>query len=243
MRRIFAGISSAVCVVAFVLSGCSNSSSSTEMERVDGVPVDAEQGPVPQNDDGSSGGDPQSPPTVATPPIDDMSTDSNDGPEGDSAIVLDARRYPLNAAIGDIWGVENQHYNVNFTLTDGKFTITPTTIDGVTYNLLTPAKASGIFHAEMYSPGDAFSFDTYSFSRAGVDRDALAGVAFFDNAYIGLDENNSGDVDDDEIQTVIGGLVAFTGAVPDIELTFNVLLSNGQSAQGHYTGLFDFTER
>lgn len=221
MIRTLVGFSSTACLFAVLLSGCSSSQTSSQADPVEGVPANAGQEPTLQNDD----------------------VLSNSGPEGDSSLSVGARQYPLNAAIGDIWGVANNHFNVNFTLTDGKFTITPTTIAAITHNLLTPVKASGIFRADMYSPGDAFAFQTYSYALPNASRSALAGVAFFNNAFVGVDTDNSGDIDEDERSVVVGGTVEFTGAVPDIELNFSVTLSDGQLAEGHYTGLFDFTER
>ena len=50
-------------------------------------------------------------------------------------------------------------------------------------------------------------------------------------------------MDDDETLSVVGGTVEFTGILPDIEVNFSVTLENGLLAEGHYTGLFDFTDR
>jgi len=243
MSRTFAGFSSIACTLTLVLSGCTDSQTLAEPDPTEGIPTGMVQGLMPPNDAGLSGGDEETPPPIVMPPFDDIPADRNYGPEGDSGIDVGAHRYPLNAALGDIWGVASNHFNVNFTLTDGKFTITPTTIDGVTHNLLTPVKASGVFHADMYSPGDAFSFETYSYALPAANRESLAGIAFFDNAYVGVDVDDSGEVDEDEKQIVIGGTVEFAGAVPDIELNFSVTLSDGQLAEGRYTGLFDFTKR
>jgi hypothetical protein len=157
--------------------------------------------------------------------------------------MVDERRFPLDSALGDIWGVSNDHYKVNFTLTNGKFVLVPTEIDGVTYKLLVPAAATAVVFAEMYSPGETFSFVTYSHSPFGDGGGVLAGNAFFDHAFVGYDEDNSGEVENDERQAVIGGTIDFTGILPDIELHFSVSLENGQTAEGHYTGLFDFTDR
>lgn len=239
MSLAFAVFSSVVCTSVALLTGCSSSQALPEVDRVEAIAEDAEQGFTLEGDEGNQ----QTPPPIVVPATDDNPADSNNGPEGDSSISLGTRQYPLSSALGDIWGVESNHFNVDFTLTDGKFTITPTIIEGATHNLLSPAKASGIFHAEMYSPGDAFSFETYSLVLPDANRDALAGVAFFDNAFVGVDSDNSGDVEEDEKLIVVGGTVAFIGAVPDIKLTFSVLLNDGQTAEGHYTGLFDFTER
>lgn len=245
MSRTFAGLGFLSLSMLASLAGCSNSPVGSLDTQLSAIPEDSEPGTtssISPLDDGSSGDGPsQSPGVISLNQI--PLVDGNEGPEGDSSFELGSLRYPLSAAIGDIWGVVGEHFNINFTLTDGNFTITETTIDGVTHNLLTPANASGIFHAEMYSPGDGFSFETYSHASVDADRNLLAGIAFFDRAFIGVDVNSSGKVEEAEIMPVVGGTIEFTGAVPDIELTFSVLLSDGQTVEGHYTGLFDFTQR
>ncbi|MFK7855981.1 MAG: hypothetical protein AB8B79_17825 [Granulosicoccus sp.] len=232
MSRSFAGFGFFSLSMLALLVGCSNSPADSQEATFTVVPEDSEL---------------VSPPPIS--PLDDGQlnqapfVDGNEGPERDSSFELGSVRYPLSAAIGDIWGVSGEHFNVNFTLTDGKFTIMETSIDGVIHNLLTPANASGIFHAEMYSPGEGFSFETYSYALDGADRNSLAGIAFFEQAFIGVDVNNSGEVEDAEVMPVVGGTIEFTGAIPDVELNFSVLLSDGQTVEGHYTGLFDFTQR
>ena len=165
------------------------------------------------------------------------------GPEGDSSVEVGERRFPLKSALGDIWGIEGDHYSVDFTITNGKFLVAPTNIDGVVHSLLLPVESSATIYVELYSPGDAFSFGTYSFSPFGAGGGVLAGNAYFDSAYVGIDSNESGDIESDENFRVIGGTFEFIGMLPDVELRFSVTLENGQLAEGHYTGLFDFADR
>jgi len=165
------------------------------------------------------------------------------GPEGDSRLEVSERRFPLDAGLGDIWGVEQDHYNVDFTITNGSFLVSPTDIDGVIHSLLLPVQASATIFAELYSPGDFFSFGTYSFSPFGDGGGALVGNAYFDNATVSFDINDSGDIEEGETFQVIGGTFEFIGELPDIELRFSVTLENGEMAEGHYTGLFDFADR
>lgn len=206
---------------AIWLSGCSGSDSVEAMQE---QPANQEQG-GPSEDDGNAGGE------------------NWLGPEGNSGVTLGERQFALKSALGDIWGPGGDHYHVDFTLTNGKFLIAPTEIDGVTHSLLVPVKASATIYAELYSPGDAFAFGTYSFSPAGVSGSSLAGNAFFDSAYVGVDTDDSGDIESDENFRVIGGTFEFEGVLPKIELNFSVTLENGQMAEGHYTGLFDFANR
>ena len=129
VSRSFAGFSSVVCSFAAILGGCSNSQTLSEVEA---TRLDAEQGQIPQYDEGLSSAE-QTPPPIVMPPGNGVQVDSTKGSVDDSSLSIGELRVLLNAALGDIWGVQDNHINVNFILTDGKFTITPTTIDGVTH--------------------------------------------------------------------------------------------------------------
>lgn len=218
------------------LQGCGSSTTNNEEDIVDpsegaGEPIADGEGP--QGDDGES-------PLPVNLPVEEPTPV---GPEGDSGISYDDRHYPLDSALGDIWGFDGQHYNVNFTLANGRYLVETVEVDGVSHELLVPVASSAVVHAELYSPGDQFSLMTYSFSPFGNQGNVLAGNAFFDSAWVGVDEDLSGDVEHDEQHAVVGGTIDFTGTVPDIELHLSLSLANGQLVEGHYTGLFDFTER
>lgn len=228
-----------LCVLA--LQGCGNSSA-TNPEVRPPIATDSQASPS-EDGDGLQAGDDMQPPDAGGSAGDDPEIIVAIGPEGDSSLIVNERRFPLDAALGDVWGVRGEHFNVNFTVTDGKFTIMPTSVDGEELNLLVPVEATAIIYAEMFSPGEQFSFVTYSFSSLDVDEGELAGNAFFNNAFVGFDVDRSGEVDEDERLDVVGGTIEFTGILPDIELQFSVTLENGMLAQGHYTGLFDFTDR
>jgi len=231
------GVACCACAICLVLSGCGNSQPIANSLNADSVTVDSDQAPV---------GDDPSLELSLPPPItqyDDESPWVSLGPEGDSNVLVGDSRYPLSSALGDIWGTEGEHYSVDFTLTNGKFLVAPTEVNGVIHSLLVPVQATAIVYAELYSPGSSLSFVTYSFSSFGNAGGVLAGNAFFDQAYVGVDTNNSGDVEDDEKIAIIGGTIEFTGKLPDIELRFNVTLENGLAAEGYYTGLFDFADR
>ncbi len=228
-----------LCVLA--MQGCGNSAATDPLAR---DPITAAD-PLGPSQDGeslqSSDGTQQL--EIVNLPGDDPETMVVIGPEGDSSLVVNERRFPLDAALGDVWGMQGEHFNVNLTLTDGKFAIMPTRVGEEIYDLLVPAEATAIVYAEMFSPGDQFSFVTYSYSSLGASGSVLAGNAFFANAYVGFDVDRSGDVDADETLSVVGGTIEFTGILPDIEVQFSVTLENGLLAEGHYTGLFDFTDR
>lgn len=226
------------CVLSLALAGCSGGSTETTPDAREPLPVGVADGNN-QDDQGVGGG-------AALPPVDPPADDDlsgNPGPEGDSQLTVDSRSFPLDAALGDIWGADENHFNVSFTLTNGQFLVEPTMIDGVEHSLLVPVNATAIVYAELHSPGRSLSFSTYSFAMLEQGNQVLDGVAFFDHAYVGFDTNRSGEVEADETFEVIGGTVDFSGVLPDIELRFSVTLDNGQTAEGFYTGLFDFADR
>lgn len=168
---------------------------------------------------------------------------TNDGPEGDSGLTAGDIRYPLNAAIGDIWGVSGDHYRVDFTLTNGNFRIESANDNDREYSRFVPDLATAVFHARMYSPGDSFYHINYSHVPSDSVNSTLSGVGFFRDAYIGLDTNGDGMVSEIEEIDVIDGLVEVAGTLLDMEMRFQVTLSNGQALSGEYTGLIDFTTR
>jgi len=168
---------------------------------------------------------------------------SNDGPEGDSGFDLAGVRYPLDSALGDIWGARGSHYQIDFTLTDGNFSLETQVLDGQSHQVLVPAMAGAVVYAKMYSVGNSFNFGAYGFVPLSSSADIPDGVGYFTNAYVGVDANQDGRVSDDEQFAVADGVVQFSGNLPDISLTFSMALANGQNVAGSYTGLFDFTER
>ena len=213
------------CLASVSVTGCGSSDPTTVVVGTPVVP--SQNADMPQDDQGDLA------------PV----TGNAVGPEGDSRLEVNELRFPLKSALGDIWGVEGDHYSVDFTITNGKFLVTPTEIDGTTHSLLVPVEASATIYVELYSPGKAFSFGTYSYSPFGSGGGVLAGNAYFDSAYVGMDINESGDIEANENFRVIGGTFDFAGTLPDIELNFSVSLENGMKAEGHYTGLFDFADR
>ena len=182
---------------------------------------------------------------VVDPPQEDQQklVIGNDGPEGDSALSINNTRYPLDVALGDIWGVNKGHYRIDFTLSNGNFQLASETIDGQTYQLLEPAQATAVFHLRMFSAGSSFDYASYAYVADADGGDAYQGVGYFNEAYVGIDTDLDGEVSPDENIAVIDGAVDFTGTVPDVELSFSVTLANGANVTGNYTGLFDFTER
>lgn len=167
----------------------------------------------------------------------------NDGPEGDSGLSIDDAVYPLDVALGDIWGAYNEHFRIDFTLSNGNFRLATETFDGQTFQTLVPAEATAVFHMHMFSPGSSFDYASYAYVADADDGSLYQGMGYFTEAYVGIDSDMDGEVNSEESFAVIDGTVDFIGTMPDIELSFSVTLSNGVSVSGIYEGLFDFTER
>ncbi len=166
----------------------------------------------------------------------------NNGPAGNSGLSVETVRYPLNVGLADQWGPENEHYRLDFTLSNGNFRVELALIDGVEHSLLVPAQTTAVFHARMFSPGDSFDLGSYAYA-ASVPDSSLSGVAYFTDSYVGVDTNFDDRVELDEQFNVVDGLVQLTGVLPDIVIEFSVTLSSGQLVTGNYSGLYDFTQR
>ena len=161
-----------------------------------------------------------------------------------TACILDGARYPLVAAIGEIWGRTGDyptHFNVDFTLTDGRFSVTPIFADGEVASVREPVEASAVLRAELYAPeASAFRFADYAHLTDPDAPGAIDGRHFFVGGRLGVDTDGSGDVEPGEMRDVIGGSIDFRGPVPDIALTFELVLEDGRQASGSYGGLFEF---
>ncbi|MFK8080474.1 MAG: hypothetical protein AB8B97_09325 [Granulosicoccus sp.] len=167
----------------------------------------------------------------------------NNGPEGDSGLSVGNLRYPLDSALGDIWGATGGHFQIDFTFTNGNFTLDTIVRDGQSHRVLVPALASAVFRAEMFSVGNQFDYGSYAFVSADDTNSISSGVGYFTRAYVGVDVDQNGRVSESEKINVVAGSIEFAGAVPDISLNFSVTLDDGQYVTGHYSGLFDFTRR
>jgi len=178
-------------------------------------------------------------------PLDDQEppTIRNDGPEGNSGLEINDTTHPLNVALGDIRGVENEHFRIDFTLANGTFRLASETIDGQAFQTLVPAESSAVFHMHMFNPGSSFDYGSYAYAADVADSRQFQGTGYFTAAYIGIDTDQDRQVSPDENTAVIDGTVEFTGTLPDVELSFSLTLENGASVTGTYKGLFDFTER
>ena len=178
-------------------------------------------------------------------PLDDQEnlTVRNDGPEGDSALAINDTTHPLNVALGDIRGIENEHFRIDFTLANGTFRLASETIDGQAFQTLVPAESSAVFHMHMFNPGSSFDYGSYGYAADAIDGRQFQGTGYFTSAFIGIDIDLDNEVSPDENIAVIDGTVDFTGTLPDVELSFSLTLENGASVTGTYKGLFDFTER
>ncbi|MFK7893402.1 MAG: hypothetical protein AB8B63_21480 [Granulosicoccus sp.] len=164
----------------------------------------------------------------------------NNGPARDSNISIDDRYIALNKALADVWGARDGFSNVTLTLTDGSFVSTPSVVDDQVYTLFHPADASAVLQLDMYYPGDNFLFSSFHHPGNSVPASGNAGIF---SGQLAFDSNASGSLEPVEHLEIIGGQVKFDGVLPDIALRFTLYLDNGQTATGHYTGLFDFIDR
>ena len=141
-----------------------------------------------------------------------------DDPESmDDGVSAYGMRYPLTAAIGEIWGRRTawpEHFNVDYLLTNGPFAVTPIQIDGESTSVRRPAGASVVLRAEFYSPGGrSFGFADYAFLAAPTEApEAAVGGHFFTAARVGVDGDDSGNVEEAEMREVIDGTISFDGA-------------------------------
>lgn len=186
-----------------------------------------------------SGGAPTS--LDASPRADDPGAALGDG------VSVDGMRYPLTAAIGEIWGRSSAwptHFNVDYLLTNGRFAVTPIVVDGESASVREPVEASVELRAELYAPAaESLPFADYVFATDPDAPGAIDGRHFFTAARLGTDTDGSGDVERDEMREVIGGTIAFAGPLDALSLTFSLVLEDGTTANGSYRGLFEFIQR
>lgn len=224
----------ALAVAVLLQSACSSGSALNEPSALD-AQGDADVAIDPSAD----ATNPAASPSTNT----DEPVAANNGPAGNSSISIDDRRYPLDAAVADVWGNQGSHYNVNFTLTNGSFVIQPTEIEGETHNLLVPADASAVIYAEMYYPGAGFNIAEFRYYQSSVEMHSDSTAPYFTNAYVGFDTDGSGKLESGERFNVLDGSISFSGRLSDLALEFVVTLDTGQIASGYYTGLINFAVR
>lgn len=163
---------------------------------------------------------------------------------GRDGVNVDGASYPLLGAIGEIWADRGDwptHFNVDFTLTDGRFAVTPILVDGESASVREPRGASAVLRFELYAPdAAAFRFAAYEHVADPDAPGAIDGRHFFVGGRLGIDEDGSGEVEPGEMRDVIGGSIVFEGPVPDISLAFDLVLEDGAQAVGRYRGLFEF---
>lgn len=167
---------------------------------------------------------------------------SPSNPSPGNAIVYNGSSYPVSSGLADVYAETDNHYNIDFTVTDGYFVPLTTYVGDIPITIWNVAEAKAVFSAELYSPGqDAFRTGTFSYTpltEDQVDDPSLAGTYFFNEAYAGFDTNGDNEVDEAEEIAVTGGSVTLAGVAPNFQLSFSVQLANGRTATGSYTGEF-----
>jgi len=167
-----------------------------------------------------------------------------DDPLASDGVVVDGERYPLSTAIGEVWGrtgIYPTHFNVDLTLADGRFLVTPIVVDGQDASVREPSEASAVLRAELYDPGaPSFAFADYIHVADPEAPGVIDALHFFTGARLGVDSDGSGEVETEEMRDVVGGTIDFEGPSPDISLTFALVLEDGASVVGRYGGFFEF---
>lgn len=101
---------------------------------------------------------------------------------------------------------------------------------------------------ELYSPrnaGNSLNNGSYRSARSGEDLegDALAGVAFFSNATLGVDLDGGGAIEttSGEVFDINLGSLDLNLVNPLAMLNFSLVLSNGVSVTGNYQGFYELS--
>jgi len=175
---------------------------------------------------------------------DEVTVATNDGPEGSSGVTIAQVRHSLDSALAEDWGVSGNYYRKDFTLSDGNFQVDLVNEGGELVQALVPASGTVNLHAKMFSPGERFDYSAFTYVPASDAQAGMSGVAYFTEAYVGIDEDMDGIVTLAERQSVIDGVISFEGILPlDLGMSFTMTLANGQSVSGEYTGLIEFADR
>jgi len=163
-------------------------------------------------------------------------------PQGNS-INYDGTVYPLTHAIEIKFDPKDSHLGADFRFANADYRIVPVPLGNGFLNLWSPAGATVRLRADVHHPGrEPFRSAEFRHVPDSVEAgDAeVAGVAYFNDATVGLDFNGDGSVeaDDNEFIDVIGGSITITrldsgGA----RVSLNFTLMNGAVVTGFYEGL------
>jgi len=128
------------------------------------------------------------------------------------------------------------HYNYDFVITDASL-VKKTESDGDTYWSIGDETTFGVY-IELYSPGTS-SFKTGTFEylewHDDVTQADFDGKYFFSDAEVILISNNT------EIEyEATGGTVKVLGSGLEYTLDFDLVLNNGKTLKGNYSGLFKY---
>jgi|GEM_PF-6363592 len=150
--------------------------------------------------------------------------------------------YPIVAGQVEEYRSES-HSRVDATFTDGAFF--PIVVGNVTFWSASSERAE--WYAELFSPGrDGFRDGTFE-HVANVDGaivdPAARSTFFFGNAYVAIDQNGNGQVDDDENIDVAGGTISVrANGRGGVQVELDVMLVDGQRVAGRYDGAIGVIE-
>jgi len=155
--------------------------------------------------------------------------------------------YPLTHAIEVAFNRNpspgDSHIGARYKFADSQFSILPLPVGGGVINAWVPAGETVQPKAQLYHPGiQPFSSAEFRHMPDSVDDEdrEVAGVAFFNDAFLAVDLNRDGAVegDDGELIDVTGGSITITKLDNgNSRVSMNLELANGTTATGFYEGL------
>ena len=162
-------------------------------------------------------------------------------------VRYNSTRYALQNGLLNNYGETANHFNIDFSVSDGAFTpFLANTGNGFLITLWSVSDATVEIAAELYSPGtDGFrpgTFEYTSLSEQEVDSRSLVGQYFFNEAYVAVDLNNDIDLSEDEEIRVTGGTIRVSGTYPRYMLVYDLALANGATLRGSYDKEFILDE-
>ena len=153
----------------------------------------------------------------------------------------------LDAALLDVIGPSDGHYEVDVQLGDGTFLPGSYSSFGILYTYWYAVDDSVSFSVDLYSPGaDGFRGGTFVHAPISLVRDddgaGIRGRAVFTFGLFGYDFDGDGEVSEAEELEIVGGSVEVDAESAAGAVRFDVLLEDGTRASGAYSGPFQVVE-
>jgi|GEM_PF-3755265 len=155
---------------------------------------------------------------------------------------------PLNFGIADVIGNGNNYgqYEIVYRVSDVAWGFTTILIGGIPQISWFSDNNSVVFSTHIYTPSTAgFEPGTYEYvDNAETRAGNTVGRPVFSFAYIGIDFNGDGNVENDaEHVDVISGTLSVTGgSIEEAVLQFNLTLETGETVTGRFDSGFRIVE-